>query len=107
MPTPDWRAISLSVVATPPRVGSRKRTNRRATGAHGGDQAVQRGGVGNDGRCKAEALALRHDRHAMLADAAGNDDLVAGSRTVARKSSPSATTPTPVVVMYTPSPAPF
>jgi hypothetical protein len=83
MPTPTGGRFRS---ASSPRRRASDRAGRGSppTGAHGGDQAVQRGGVGNDVRGKTDALALRHDRHAVFADAAGNDDPVAGSRPVAR-----------------------
>ena len=46
---PTGAAISFSVVARPPRVGSRRHVDVRHRRQHRRDQAVQRGGVGLDG----------------------------------------------------------
>ena len=48
------------------------------TGPHRGDQAMQRSGIGDDGRFEAQALTLGHDRHAMIAERAGHQNDIAG-----------------------------
>ena len=64
MPTPDWRAISLSVVASPPRVGSRRQRMPGNRVDHRRDEPVQRRGVGDDRRCS-NARFSRCDMIAM------------------------------------------
>ena len=84
MPQPDCAASSLSVVARPPRVGSRRQWMPGTASHHGRHQAVQRRGVAADGGLEAEVLAQRHDGHAVVADRAADQDAVAGPRAVAR-----------------------
>src|ERR1019366_2530726 len=49
---------------------------------HGADEAVQGGGVGYDGRGKAETLAFRHDGHTVIAQRAREQNAVAGARPI-------------------------
>jgi hypothetical protein len=71
----------LSVVARPPRVGSRSTRTRLGHGRQQRrDQAVQRRGVGDDGGLELQRLALRQHRHAVVADGAGQQHHVARPR---------------------------
>ena len=88
-PTPDCWAISFSVAASPPRVGSRI-SRRPAAGArhHGRDQPVQRRRVGQDRGVERQVLAQRHDGDAMVADRAGQQHHIARPRAVAGQDQP-------------------
>ena len=46
---------------------------------HRGHHPVQRRAVGDHGGAEVDALAHAHDRHAVFADVAGDDDVVAGA----------------------------
>ena len=91
--TPEARASSLSTEATPPRVASRI---ARSAGPAASEQRVgrrpQRARVGDDLGLELELAAGEHDRHAVVADRAGDEDPVAGpqrsrARATARGSS--------------------
>ncbi len=68
---------------------------------------MQRGAVRKDLGLESQVLALREDGDAVIAERAADKDGVAGRGLVAGNSTPAGTTPTPVVVMNTPSPLPF
>ncbi len=76
-PTRDAAAISLSDVARPPRVGSRSTCRSGVDREHGRDQRVQRRAVGDHVGAELETLAHTHDRDAVHADRAADDDHVA------------------------------
>jgi hypothetical protein len=107
MPTPAWRAISFSVAARPPRVGS------RSTAIPG--TAVT---ISATSPCRAalserisvsKARFSRRERMAMPWSPMLPERRMAwpGRARWAEISTPSGTTPIPVVVMKTPSPLPF
>ena len=79
--TPDARASSLRTEATPPRVASR---TQRSAGPALLEQRVDRGPqrprVGLDRRAELELAAREHDRRAVLADRARDEDAVAGAQ---------------------------
>ena len=80
---PALRAISTVDATSPPRVGSRRvcttfgSSDRRE---HRGHQSVQWRAVGGHRGAEVDALAHAHDRHAVLADVARHDDVIAGAR---------------------------
>ena len=84
--TCEERASSLSTEATPPRVASRM---QRSVWAGLLEQRVhdrpQRARVGLDVRVELELAAREHDRRAVLADRAGQQDAVAGADRVGRE----------------------
>ena len=99
--TPDAVATSLQIVATPPRVASRRQPHAVAGGVEqaGGD-AVQRRGVGVDVGDDVQLAAGEHHGDAVVADRPGHQHHVAGLRRgrgqhERRRSS----APTPAVVM--------
>ena len=103
---PDWVAISLSVLARPPRVGSRSTRTVGTVFEELRHQGVKRSGVGDDLGLEGERFALRQDRHAMVADA---PEMITTSPTRALAppmSRPAGSAPRAVVVMKTPSPLP-
>jgi len=87
MPTPDWWAISFSVAATPPRVGSAHQPQPGAGACHrpsyGGDQPVQRRRIRQHGGAEGQVFAAGHDGDAVVADRAGEQHGVAGAGLVA------------------------
>ena len=85
MPTPEAPAISLSADARPParRVAQDMRIRRGAE--HGRRELVERLRVRSDLHFEPESLPDAHDRHAVQADRAREDDGVAGSRVVGGK----------------------
>jgi hypothetical protein len=106
MPTPDWRAISFSVAARPPRVGSRRQWMS-------GTASI----IAPISSCSAAesdtmlVLKLRFSRSDMIATPWSPRQPLTRMRSPGRARSPeisipSGTTPTPVVVMNTPSPLP-
>ena len=106
MPAPDWLAISLSVVARPPRVGSR---NARIPGTAVTIAATRpcKAAV-SDRKSVPKASDSRSDITAMPWSPMVPETMM---RSPGRARSPEicrpcATTPTPVVVMKTPSPLP-
>ena len=76
-PTSADLAISLRIVATPPRVASRRGPDPGRAVEQPGHQPVQRGGVGQQVSFDVQLTAGQHDRDAMVADRAGHDDRVA------------------------------
>ena len=103
--TDEARASSLSTEATPPRVASRM---QRSSGPTALEQRVdggpQRARVGLDRRVELELVAREHDRRAVLADAAREQDPVAGpQRRRATGVARGSRRPMPVVQTYMPS----
>ena len=99
--TPEARASSLSTEATPPRVASRMHARTpgpRSASTAGHSERVSETIVG----VELELAAREHDRGAVLADRAGEQDPVAG-RARARSAARGSRRPSPVVVMYIPS----
>ena len=84
MPQPDWRAISFSVVASPPRVGSRRQWIAGTASIMAATSVCSDAVSDSIVVSKVEVLAQRHDRHAVVAQRAGDEDRVAGPRAVAR-----------------------
>ena len=106
IPTPDWRAISFKALLTPPRVGSRRQ-------CISGTAAT----IAATSPCRAavsETMGVSKCRFSRCASTAmpcsPSEPLSKiaspGCARLAEISIPSATTPTPVVVMNTPSPLP-
>ena len=108
MPTPDWLAISFSVVARPPRVGSR--STRTAPGAAASRLATRVCSAAvslsmvvsnaSDSRCDSTATPWSP----MVPDSR----ITSPTRALRPLTdTPGGSTPTPVVLMNTPSPLPF
>jgi hypothetical protein len=105
MPTRLACAISFRTAASPPRVGSRI---ARVPGAASRSAPVSpfRAAQSLDIRLEIEPARLGHDRHAMIAQCARDQDPVAGPDIARAMATPSRTIPKPVVEMKTPSPLP-
>ena len=87
-------------VAQPARRRARRRAGRST-------RLAERRGVGADVGLEGEVAAGEHHRHAVVGDRARHEHDVAGPhRARGRGVRPAGTTPTPAVVMYSPSAAP-
>ena len=107
IPTPDWRASSLRVVASPPRVGSRMTRNSAPLSSMASTKALS--GAESETMGASKVNPSRWESIAMPCSPTLPDSriLSPGRARFPERSSPSRATPTPVVVMKTPSPFPF
>ena len=106
MPTPDWRAISLSVVASPPRVGSRRAWMSGTASTMRATRSCR--AAVSDWMLVSKPRLSRLDMMATPWSPSVPETRMAspGRARSPEMFTPAGTTPTPVVVMKTPSPLP-